>query len=578
MSERVAAPMVMRRWTRDARLSMARLSLAGMPGLAGAKAPDAPSVSIRDPWPGDTGRGTRLMKGELVFAGAVSRLEPGRGDGQWNDPAVPDALRAHAHGFSWLRDLRALGTDGSRLRARSLVLEWLSRPPHDPVARLPHVVAERVTAWLAHYDFFAASADDSFRQKLMGRLMLEARLLAASIPTPTHDHHALTCLKGLLACAVAMPGQAGFLTRVMRHLGPEIGRQILADGSHAERSPGVQMAALRELAEMRALMQTGQIAQPLAMPAALDRMAPVLRALRHPDGGLALFNGSHEENAARIDLVLSQATRGRAVAQAMPDGGFVRIQSGRVLLLADAGPPPPAGFAETAHAGTLSFELSVGRERLIVNCGAGILPAWRDALRATAAHSTLVVADTSSTEFRAGTVSRRPATVTLDHHQASGAHWLDMSQDGYLPGFGATHTRRIYIAEGAEDIRGEDALLGERPVAFALRFHLHPSVTVRRESPQDEEGGAVLLTLPSGGKWRLRADSGQLSIEESIYLGGENPKRTSQIVVGVTPAPPAGAAGAPNAAEGESAGAAAGGQDSAQAARTVRWALNRVDV
>ncbi|MCQ8279238.1 heparinase II/III family protein [Acetobacteraceae bacterium KSS8] len=578
----------MGRWTRDARLGIARLSLAGMPGLAGSRVPDAPSVSIRDPWPGDTGRGSRLMKGELVFAGSVVRLAPGQGEGQWNDQTVPEALRAHAHGFSWLRDLRALGTDGGRLRARALVLEWLSRPPHDPVARLPHVVASRVTAWLSHFDFFAASADDSFRQKLMTRLFAEARLLAAGIPTPDHDHHALACLKGLLACAVAMPGQSGYLTRTLRHIGPEIGRQILPDGTHAERSPASQLAALRELAEMRLLMQTGQIAPPLAMAAALDRMAPVLRALRHPDGGLALFNGASEENPARIDLVLSQATRGRSQATAMPDGGFVRIQSGRVALIADVGPPPPAGFSANAHAGTLSFELSVGRERLITNCGAGMAPAWRDALRATAAHSTLVVADTSSTEFRAGHVSRRPNKVTVDHHEASGAHWLDLTQDGYLPGFGATHARRIYIAEGGEDIRGEDALLGEglaeKPVPFALRFHLHPAVTARRESPADEEGGSVLLTLGSGAKWRLRADSGRLAVEESVYLGGETPKRSTQIVIAVTPAvarvAEKDAADPPSAtgdAEHADTAAHESGPDAALAARTVRWALSRVD-
>ena len=57
----------------------------------------------------------------------------------------------------------------------------------------------------------------------------------------------------------------------------------------------------------------------------------------------------------------------------------------------------PRGADRFAHAGTLSFEMSVGRDRLIVNCGAA--PAaeadWRDALRATAAHSTLVPADTN---------------------------------------------------------------------------------------------------------------------------------------------------------------------------------------
>ncbi len=562
--------MAVRDWTRDARLSLARL-----PGLGGGRIPEAPSVSIRDLWPGDTGRGARLMKGELVFAGAVGPLRPGRGDaqpahsgGQWGDPAVPPLLRAHAHGFSWLRDLRALGTDGGRLRARALVSDWLGRPPIDPASRTPPVVASRITAWLSHYDFFAATADDAFRQRLMARLMVDARSLAASVPTTQHDHRALTCLKGLLAAAVALPEQSGFLTRAMRHIGPEIGRQVLADGSHAERSPGAQFHALRELAEIRALMQAGQIGPPLALAAALDRMSPVLRALRHGDGGLALFNGSHEENPVLVDLVLSQATRGRVIAAGLPDGGFVRILSGRSLLLVDAG-PPPAGFDGTAHAGTLSFEMSAGRERLITNCGTGMLPAWRDALRATAAHSTLSVEDTSSSEFRAGTVSRRPAHVTLDHRQASGAHWLDLSHDGYVPNFGAVHHRRIYIADGGEDIRGEDSLVG-RSNRFVLRFHLHPSVKAVREGDEPgsaEEGGAVLLTLPSGSSWRFRVDSGRLSVEESIYLGGDTPRRSLQVVIAVLPQPATAEANAEDAAP----------ADDPPAAKAIRWALIRAE-
>ncbi len=565
--------MAMRDWTRDARLSLIRL-----PGLGGGRVPDAPSVSIRDLWPGDTGRGARLMKGELSFSGAVGPLRPGRDDGQsapggqWGDPAVPPLLRAHAHGFTWLRDLRALGTDASRLRARALVSDWLARPPIDPAARMPQVVANRITAWLAHYDFFAATADDAFRQRLMARLMADARTLAASVPTAQHDHRALTCLKGLLAAAVAMREQSGFLTRAMRHIGPEIGRQVLADGSHAERSPNAQFNALRELAEIRALMQTGQIGPPLALAAALDRMSPVLRALRHGDGGLALFNGSHEENPVLVDLLLSQATRGRVIATAMPDGGFVRIASGRSLLLVDAGPPPPAGFDATAHAGTLSFEMSWARERLITNCGTGMLPAWRDALRATAAHSTLSVADTSSSELRAGAVSRRPAHVTLDHRQATGAHWLDLSHDGYMPNFGAVHHRRIYIADGGEDIRGEDSLVG-RPNRFVLRFHLHPAVKAVRERDEpgsvEDGGGAVLLTLTSGNVWRFRVDSGRLSVEESVYLGGDSPRRSLQIVIDV----------APQAAEAEAeVGAdALSPAEEPGAAKAIRWALIRAE-
>ena len=63
----------------------------------------------------------------------------------------------------------------------------------------------------------------------------------------------------------------------------------------------------------------------------------------------------------------------------------------------------------------MSFELSVGRDRLIVNCGASPAaePVWRDALRATAAHSTLTLADTNSSELREEGLGRRPERVEL---------------------------------------------------------------------------------------------------------------------------------------------------------------------
>ncbi|HEX4766186.1 MAG TPA: hypothetical protein VH414_07905, partial [Lichenihabitans sp.] len=112
-----------RRWLRDARRALARL-----PSLRISRIPDAPALPVRDPWPGDPGRGARLLKGELEQGGAVRILKPGA----WNDGSGSAVLRIAAHNFSWLRDLRALGTDAARLRARALVSEWINAPPPDP--------------------------------------------------------------------------------------------------------------------------------------------------------------------------------------------------------------------------------------------------------------------------------------------------------------------------------------------------------------------------------------------------------------------------------------------------------------
>ncbi len=59
------------------------------------------------------------------------------------------------------------------------------------------------------------------------------------------------------------------------------------------------LAALQDLTEIRALLQAAQAQPPAALAGAIERMAPALRALRHGDGGLALFNGSKEESGSR---------------------------------------------------------------------------------------------------------------------------------------------------------------------------------------------------------------------------------------------------------------------------------------
>jgi uncharacterized heparinase superfamily protein len=507
-------------WFKDARRAFARL-----PTLRVGRVPDAPAHPVRDPWPGDPARGAKLLRGEFEVEGSAYSIQPGG----WRDASAHPVLRGAAHGFTWLRDLRALGTDAARLRARLLVGDWIATAPLDPIAPRPDIAGARLTAWLAHYDFFAASADDQYRQRLMTRLVADARSLSAVLPAEQIDGRALTALKGLIAAAVALPDNAAFLTRALRFLPQEIARQVLPDGSHCERSPATQLIALQDLIEIRGLLQAAQATPPIVLNTTIERAALALRTMRHGDGGLALFNGSREDHVALIDIVLAQAVRTGRPPVSLPDGRFQRLQAGKSVVLIDAGAPPAHGLDRLSHAGTLSFEMSVGRERLIVNCGeaAPSQSAWRDATRATAAHSTLVIADTSSSELLADGLGRRPDKVELHRQEANGAHWLELSHDGYRRPFGAVHHRRLYMSETGEDIRGEDSIEASTGQGYTVRFHLHPSV----DASLQQDGEAALLRLPSGAGWRLRADGTHMTLEESIYLGAGTLRRGEQIVL-----------------------------------------------
>jgi uncharacterized heparinase superfamily protein len=319
------------------------------------------------------------------------------------------------------------------------------------------------------------------------------------------------------------------MTRALRFLPREVARQVLPDGSQVERSPAAQLAALQDMTEIRALLQAGQIPPPPILTRDIELMAPALRALRHGDGGLALFNGSREETSNLVDLVLTQAGRGSRAPTALTEGGFQRLQAGRTVVIIDAGTPPPPDIDRTAHAGTLAMEMSVGRDRMIVNVGA--FPAggsqWHDASRATAAHSTLVIGDVSSSELLEEGLGRRPSTVTVQRQEANGAHWLEATHDGWRKLFGAIHRRRLYMSESGEDIRGEDVIEADQPQPFTLRFHLHPSV----QASLQNDGVAVLMRLRSGGGWILRAEGARLSLDDSIYLGSGELRKTEQVVL-----------------------------------------------
>jgi uncharacterized heparinase superfamily protein len=346
----------------------------------------------------------------------------------------------------------------------------------------------------------------------------------------------LRALKGLLGGLIAIGGSERRIARGLRGLERELQQQIAPDGGHRSRSPSVQLEVLRDLIDIRAALRAAQVETPATLQEAIERMAPMLRFFRHGDRRLALFNSSVEEDGVLVDLVLTRSeAKGLAPAQA-PHSGFQRLQAGQSLVIVDTGTPPSRGFDQEAHAGLLSFELSQGRDRIIVNCGGyrGPKPAWRRLARASAAHSVLVVGDTNAVEIQAdGSLGHAPETVDCDRAEEDGHQWIAATHDGYQPRFGLTYSRELYLAPDGDDLRGEDKLTGRAGEAFAVRFHLHPAV----EASLSADGGAAVLRLPSGAAWRLRAAGAEISLGESVYLGAGEAKKTQQVVLGGTTGP-----------------------------------------
>ena len=399
----------------------------------------------------------------------------------------------------------------------------------------------------AHGRFFLANTDLLWRSKFYVSMRNQACILSRTISeapdgTPRFEAAAALALSGL--CLADPRNAAEGLAR----LSQEIGRQILPDGGHVTRSPEALLHAFRALAMVDEALPGQEREAKSMVRAALDRMAPMVRFFRLGDGGLAVFNGGGESDPRLIAALLAHDdTHGRPFGHA-PHSGYQRLSAAKALLVMDVGVPPPADFSRAAHAGCLAFELSVGAQRLIVNCGAALGDdEWGTALRATPAHSTLTLGDVSSAHLLPagslrGLLGARllpgPMRVETRRGESDQGLIVEASHDGYARDFGMVHERRLALSQRGNKLTGADRLIpglamsrrrrGHDIVPFAIRFHVHPDVRLSLA----QGGGSVLLKLPSGEGWRFRASGAAgLAIEESIYLGGGQVRRAEQLVV-----------------------------------------------
>ncbi len=503
--------------------------------------PDRLVVRPVDPWPGKAEHG-RIVCGEAcAIEGDQLDIEVQARVGADRRLSFNGEYPAAMHDFTWLRDLRALGNAAARSQARAMIEEWAQHyHKWDAVAWKPGVMGERLSMWIALYEFFGshlsdAAADARFQDVFFDSAIRQARHLARGAVSEVHGLDALKALKGLLYAGLAFEGHEEWVEQALGGLEAEITQQVLGDGAHISRSPSQLLSALQVFLDVKTALTSGGYPLPETIQHAIDKMGPALRFFRYADKHFGLFNGAQEGDESFIDCVLGQANvRGKGL-QSLPCAGYERLSQGRTAVLFDGGASPAYPHDTTAHAAPLAFEMSYGKDRIFVSCGTHPTSAgWQDALRATAAHSAATIDHRNACEIREdGHFARKVKHAIPVREDSKDAILVESSHDGYVPLNGITHGRRLFLSNKGHDLRGEDSFRSQIPLTepkeIVIRFHIHPRVNVSLV----KDGQEALLRLSSGIGWRFKQTGGYvLALEDSIYLGsGIRPRKTKQLAI-----------------------------------------------
>jgi uncharacterized heparinase superfamily protein len=146
----------------------------------------------------------------------------------------------------------------------------------------------------------------------------------------------------------------------------------------------------------------------------------------------------------------------------------------------DVGAPPNNPTPTMGCAGTLSFELSISKQRLVVNCGVPKSGHQKiiSAFRGTAAHSTLTLAYMNSSQISVvgGFGPRVAERMETLRHKVDKNTLVEAAHNGYLAPFGLIHKRALFLSADKNELRGEDTLSGQTVTNASISFHLHPNV------------------------------------------------------------------------------------------------------
>ena len=134
--------------------------------------------------------------------------------------------------------------------------------------------------------------------------------------------------------------------------------------------------------------------------ATIEKLAPILRSLRHSDAGLPRFHGSCGDVDGQLDQALSNA-ESREISPIEKSVGFVKLSNSRTTIIIDAAPPPMGKKAVKADASTLAFEMVSGQRRIFTSCGPGYLfgSNLSSASRQTSSHSVVYIDNQNSSQF-----------------------------------------------------------------------------------------------------------------------------------------------------------------------------------
>ena len=495
---------------------------------------------------GNTVVADKICQGEFFIFGNTLQLED---KVIWEHSLKNIENYEDLHGFTWLDDLAARGDNAAIEIAQKWIFSWIEKYGSGSGAGwTPNLTGKRLIRLIHHEEIILHELPEKKISTYFRFIYKQANFLSKRFYKTHEINMNFEAIVGLIYCGLYVEGFDSFITVATEYLSRECRDKIDEDGGILSRNPEELLEIFTCLVWVAHGLHDANWTPSQAHIDAINRIAPTLRHLRHTNGDLCRFNGSLGKYSGELDRYLFLSGNKKKTTKILKMG-YARLEGGRTSIIQDAGRLPNLFQSNLAHASVLGFELTHGRQPIIVNCGSGANFGrdWWKAGRATQSHSTFCIKGQSSAKLTRSLsynskltdfLSQGPTEVVTNKSKVTGGTELTVSHDAYSTKFSVNLERKLELSDNGEILIGNDQIdllstkdrskkISSDDLEYEVRFQFHPEVTV-----QILDNDVVKVNSKYAGAWILEALNLTPSIQPSYYFsdGNSSPIPTKQVV------------------------------------------------
>jgi uncharacterized heparinase superfamily protein len=429
--------------------------------------------------------------------------------------------------FLWLN---LIDRKNESLIIQKIITLWINKhSKYKKVIWENPIISRRVISWILNADIILDNTDVHFKQIFLQSIIIQTNHLKKNIKFEKNNSKKIEILAAIILSGLVFKEYQENFDSGLKELEILVEDFFDKDGFPLSRNPNHLLKFSKYFILIKECIKDAHQYVPDFLDEIIQKNLNCIKYMTTPENKMPLFNGGTEIDMGDFYRYIDNLNYKTNLVKSII-GGIHILKYKKDIVFLDVGDPPKKSYSKSYQSGPVSFEYYVDGDKIITNCGFGYNISNKAMLlsRLTSAQSTLSINDTSTVKFeRNKFINKAFGNSIKNSFKVNGAIIddnefeikTDVTHNAYENNYGYAHKREVKIDKKTKNLIGVDHLINiksQKIIKYDLRFHLYPGIS----AVQTMDGNNILIRLNKNKSLIFASKNQQLSVEKSIFLGG----------------------------------------------------------